>query len=182
MRRLSAWLPAALSVVLVGCGGGSTSSSQHATGPTTTSASSSTSTSAASSSTTSTAAAAKPPRHQHHRSNSNPHKAIGALSPSSVTEAVLKGRPTTIVCGDLVTARFLKKAYGGAQGCKAALGSGGVANSVRVEKVQPEGRFALVMAVPKGGPSNGERLAVSLVRDAGVWQVEAIHSNAKVGP
>jgi hypothetical protein len=86
------------------------------------------------------------------------------------------------VCGDLVTARFLKKAYGGAQGCKAAFGSGGVANSVRIEKVQPEGRFALVIAVPNGGPSNGERLAVSLVRDAGVWQVEAIHSNAKVGP
>src|SRR5437660_137697 len=131
MTRLSASLAAALSVALVGCGGGSTSSSQHATGPTTTGASSSTST--ASSSTTSTAAAASPPRHQRRQSNSNPRNAVGALSPSSVTQAVLRGRPTTIVCGDLVTARFLKKAYGGAQGCKAAFGSGGVANSVRIE-------------------------------------------------
>jgi hypothetical protein len=62
------------------------------------------------------------------------------------------------------------------------LKSGGLAKSVAIRSTQPEGKFALVVAVPRGGPSSGEKLAISLVKVHGDWRLEAIHSNVKVGP
>jgi hypothetical protein len=83
---------------------------------------------------------------------------------------------------DLYTTRLLQRSYGGLEGCRAALSSGGSARSVEIQRTQPEGKFALVVAVPHGGPSSGEKLAISLLKENGRWRLEAIHSNVKVGP
>jgi hypothetical protein len=82
----------------------------------------------------------------------------------------------------LYTSRQLRKSYGSAAGCRSAVSSGGRARSVEIVSTHPEGRYALVVAVPQGGPSSGERLTLSLVRQGGRWRLDSIHSNAPVGP
>jgi hypothetical protein len=176
----------AAAALLAGCGGGgsassagsssssasagnATSTERSTTSPATSSTASthSTSTSAGTTSVRSTTHAAKPPK---------PRRSSPATPAATVDAALTSPR-----C-DLYTARLLQKSYGGLGGCEAALKSGGRARSVEIQRTQPEGKFALVVAVPRGGPSSGERLAVSLIKENGGWRLEAIHSNVKVGP
>jgi hypothetical protein len=105
-----------------------------------------------------------------------------ALSPSFVTQSVLELRPLDAACSGLVTPSYLQKAYGGAEGCRAAYHGGGGAESVDVVHKQVAGTHATIVAIPSGGPSDGERLRVELVQSDGVWRVAAIHSNVPVGP
>ena len=192
----------AAAVLLAGCGGGGSASSgssssnsasadnavsseRSITSPATSSTASPATSSTASPATSSTAStratstsagtttggstthAAKPPK---------PRRPSPA-TPAATVEAAL----TSPRC-DLYAARLLQRSYGGLAGCEAALESGGSATSVEIQRTQPEGKFALVVAVPRGGPSSGEKLAVSLIKENGDWRLEAIHSNVKVGP
>jgi hypothetical protein len=176
----------AAAALVAGCGGGgstsggssssnsasagnATSTEHSTTSPATSSTASthSTSTSAATATGGLTTHAAKPPK---------PRRPSPATPAATVDAALTSPR-----C-DLYTARLLQKSYGGLAGCEAALESGGSASSVEIQRTQPEGKFALVVAVPRGGPSSGEKLAVSLIKENGDWRLEAIHSNVKVGP
>ena len=86
-----------------------------------------------------------------------------------------------------MTEPYVREAYGDLRGCLAALKSGGGANSVDVKSVQNTTGVAAtrktVRLIPAGGPNDGETLTVSLVAgEDGRWQVDAVHSNAPVGP
>jgi hypothetical protein len=176
----------AAAALLAGCGGGgstsggsppsksasagdATATERSTTSPATSSSAStqSTSTSAGTTTVRSTTRAAKPPK---------PPRPSPATPAATVDAALTSSR-----C-DLYTPRLLQKSYGGLGGCEAALESGGRAQSVDIQRTQPEGKFALVVAVPHGGPSSGETLSVSLIKENGNWRMDAIHSNVKVGP
>jgi hypothetical protein len=81
----------------------------------------------------------------------------------------------------LVTDRYVKTAYGDRQGCVSAQRGGGAARSLDFKEVRPAGTHATAVVVPAGGLYDGERITVLLVRDRR-WLVDALRSNAPVGP
>ena len=91
------------------------------------------------------------------------------------------GLQPDVVC-KLYTQRLLAAAYGNQEGCVAAIRSGGSAGSVKIVSSKTEGSAATVVAVPSGGPSSGERLTYSLVKENDKWRLDAVKSNVKVGP
>src|SRR3954452_25297939 len=173
MRRVEASVGVAFALALMaGCGGEGGGAASNPTSSTAAARTTSTTTSSATASThTRTTPSPPPARKPAESRRSTPS------TPAATVEAAL----TSARC-DLYTPRLLNKSYGGVEGCKAALKSGGSANSVEVQRTQPEGNFALVIAVPRGGPSSGEKLAISLVGVGGDCRLDAIHSNVEVGP
>jgi hypothetical protein len=81
-----------------------------------------------------------------------------------------------------VTPAYVRKAYGGRDGCVRAQGPKAVADGVEVSKVKVKGSTATAVAVPDGGASDGEKLDVELVLEGGAWKVDSIESDAPVGP
>ncbi len=77
---------------------------------------------------------------------------------------------------------LLKSAYGTEDGCMSGLRSGGTADSVKIVSSRTSGPTAIVVAVPSGGPSSGERLTYSLVLENGQWRLDQVKSNVPVGP
>src|SRR5262245_23684048 len=85
------------------------------------------------------------------------------------------------VCGARVTEQYVADAYGDERGCIASARAAGVVD-VRVRSIEAEASNATAIATPSDGPAAGERLKVSLVHEGEVWKVDAIKSNAPVGP
>jgi hypothetical protein len=186
MRR--AELAAALlaTATLTACGGssgGTTGASRPASGLGSTAPSTSTSTAAGTPATPSKRAT---------RGHQPPCSYCGAgRHPAAAAKAVLTASDPIAACGVLATPRYLKTAYGGRGGCVAAIRGGAAAHSARVVAARRSHGMALVIAIPSGGPSSGERLRVSMVHESAplasgrtppLWRVESIRSNAKVGP
>jgi hypothetical protein len=176
MTRASAAAIAVAFVALAGCGGGSSSSSTTTSGG----------------GTASSAPRTQPANPPPSTVTTNPKPAPSSthqqtlsripLPPDGVAQSVLEGRPTDLACGSLVTPAYLRKAYGTESACKAAFRTGGFARSVRIVSVRKRGDRAVVIALPTGGPSSGERLTVTLLNGPTGWQVVSLHSNVKVGP
>ncbi len=80
-----------------------------------------------------------------------------------------------------VTRRFLEAAYGGHEGCVRSRTPGSVASQVRIKQLVVAGDHATAVAIPTGGPNDGESITVSLVRDPH-WSVDRLRSNVPVGP
>ena len=175
MRRASGLVLAPV-LALAGCGGGSDA------GSTSTRASHAGSTNSAPPARATSSQSSKQTASTTTTTGGGPTPAPSKLSPTATVEAVLEGRPLKGACGSLVTSRYLKTAFGGTSNCTASIRSGGSAKSVRIVSTQPSGKYAAVVVVPSGGPSSGERLTVSLVKGPRGWQLDAIHSNVKVGP
>lgn len=97
--------------------------------------------------------------------------------------------PASALCGVLTTPTYVKRAYGSDFACTESIRRTG-ARSMRIASVSREGDRAVVAAIPQGGPNDGERLKVSLIRQAvsgyrawgALWRVVSVRSNAKVGP
>jgi hypothetical protein len=106
-------------------------------------------------------------------------------------EAVLVSADPTKACGSsYVTAHYLQAAYGGRQGCVQAQSSKSAASSVHFDDVTMRAilggghsrREASAKVAPDGGLYGGDKITVSLVREDGDWKVDALKSNAPVGP
>lgn len=102
---------------------------------------------------------------------------------SMTLEAVLTGDDPRQVCGELVTERYLREAYGGPQGCEAAAAESKPADSVALSRivVLPDS-VAQASAEPRGGLYDGERLRAELVLADGFWKLDSLRSNVPVGP
>jgi hypothetical protein len=112
-----------------------------------------------------------------------PHRVgYDASRPRGSVLAVLTSGAPLLACEELVTAEFVRSAYGSREGCEAAQGPGAVAQSLRFLSVRRGGPTATVRVVPAGGPNDGEPLTVRLVEDEGRWKVTALRSNVPVGP
>jgi hypothetical protein len=98
-------------------------------------------------------------------------------------EAALASRDPEQACGGTyVTDRYLRAAYGGRRGCLQAQSPGSAAKSLASLSAHIHGATATATAVPVGGPSNGAKVTAKLVREGGVWKVDAVHANVPVGP
>jgi hypothetical protein len=95
--------------------------------------------------------------------------------------AVLGGNDEVAACSDLVTARYVKRAYGDEQGCRAAV-SKRQKIGIAVSAIQIQGKKAMAKAVPAGGPNKGERIKVELLYEGRTWKVDSALSNAPAGP
>jgi hypothetical protein len=102
---------------------------------------------------------------------------------SMTLEAVLTGTDPRQVCGELVTERYLREAYGSARGCQAAQADSKPANGVGVSRivVLPDS-LAQASAEPRDGIYDGETLRAELVLDEGLWKLDSLRSNVPVGP
>ncbi len=107
------------------------------------------------------------------------------LSPSQqVTRAVkdvIGSGDVGPACVQLVTAKYVKAAYGSEQGCKAAVSQQG-SFDVAVDQVKVQGDAATAKAKPAGGPNKGETLTAKLVLQGKTWRVDSLRSNAPAGP
>ena len=98
-------------------------------------------------------------------------------------EGVLAGSDPVAACGELVTERFLRRSYGDASGCEAALKGAEAAKDAGVEDlvVLPDS-VAQARARPRGGIYAGQKLRAELVLDEGTWKLDSLRSNVPVGP
>jgi hypothetical protein len=109
-------------------------------------------------------------------------------NPRTSVEAALTSQDPDLACGELVTAGYLRAAYGDEQACVAAVRSGSQARSVRIVSVKRSDGRATVKAIPAGGPSAGETLTITAVvehsdaLEGDVWKIDAVRSNVPVGP
>jgi hypothetical protein len=156
VRRTAALVLGAL--VFASCAGGDDESTSS-----TTQASSTTSSSSTASTTTTT--------------GSTSEKQPAANPRDSLTAVLVEGD-----CTSAVTDHFLQVAYGTEQACKQSTQAGGTADSIDVRSVNTTGDTAKATVVPDGGPSSGDKLTVTLVKDGNVWKVDALKSNVAVGP
>jgi hypothetical protein len=102
---------------------------------------------------------------------------------SMTLDAVLTGTDPRQVCGELVTERYLRDAYGGGGGCEAAQSDAKPAKTVRISRVVvlPDS-VAQASARPSGGLYDGDQLRAELVLDGGFWKLDSLSSNVPVGP
>jgi hypothetical protein len=98
-------------------------------------------------------------------------------------QAVLAGSDPRAACGERVTDRFLRRSYGDAAGCEAALKGAAPAKDAGVTQVvvHPDS-VAQALARPAGGIYDGQKLRAELVLDDGTWKLDSLRSNVPVGP
>jgi hypothetical protein len=97
-------------------------------------------------------------------------------------KAVLASGVPGLACDRHATERYVESSFGGRSGCVRSTVPASAASSVEVTAIRTDGDAARAVAVPTGGPSDGERIRVELVREGGVWKVDSLRSNAPVGP
>jgi hypothetical protein len=99
--------------------------------------------------------------------------------PRTAVEAFLASGDAADRCGRLVTKRFLFQAYSGPHACAQAPP---LADGIDFKSIRVEDNRATAVVVPSGGPYDGERVTVSLVRDGRRWVVDELNANVPVGP
>lgn len=97
-------------------------------------------------------------------------------------KGVLASAAPDLACGRYATKRYVERAFGSRAGCVHSTVPGSAAHFVEVRKVRIDGGEATATALPSGGPNGGETIKVTLVREGGVWKVDALRSSAPVGP
>jgi hypothetical protein len=97
-------------------------------------------------------------------------------------EGALVADDPKLACDRFVTDAYLQDNYGDRTACIQSLGSGSRARSVDVSKINVQGDAASAVAVPSGGPTSGDRLMATLIREGEEWKVDSLRSNAPVGP
>jgi len=98
-------------------------------------------------------------------------------------EGFLAGSDPAKACRELVTERFLRRAYGNTAGCEAAQKAAKPADDAGVEDimVHPDS-VAQALARPRGGIYDGQKLRAELVLDDETWRLDSLRSNVPVGP
>ena len=161
-------------VALAGCGGGGnekSSAGSRSPAGTSSTASATTHTSVTSRSTTSTGTGGE-------------GEAKGAHTTTrQAVDAVLLSIDQSKTCSRrYVTRHYLQVAYGGLAGCATAPTPPHAARSLRSYHERMSAGHASVTTRPVGGIYDGEKITVSLVKEGGDWKVDALKSNAPVGP
>jgi hypothetical protein len=100
----------------------------------------------------------------------------------TAAEAVLTSSDPADACGKYVTDHYLSVAYGGRRGCIDAHAPGSVADRLDFKDHRIEGNQATAVVAPSGGPYDGERVTISLVRHGPRWAVDVLDANVPVGP
>ena len=108
-------------------------------------------------------------------------------SVEDVVAAVMTASETPeVICDQLVTAAYVKTAYGDRSGCIAAQSPGALADSIEgFEQNTTSDESVEAVVVPKGGPYDGVEVVVTLVpatdlEDA--WVVDSLLADVPAGP
>ena len=108
------------------------------------------------------------------------------LPPDAQVDLAIKGvlasAAPDLACRRYATTGYVKTTFGSRAGCVQSTVPASAAESVKVTKIEISGDKATATAVPTGGPSDAETIAVRLVRQGGIWKVDSLRSNAPVGP
>ena len=103
----------------------------------------------------------------------------GATDPLDAVDAVLTSRGTAEqACETFVTEHFIQTAYGGRANCVAAR-AGDLADGYRATVAKGNTQ---VDVIPKGGPYDGAKVEVDLVRDGDTYRVDALEAHVPAGP
>jgi hypothetical protein len=78
-----------------------------------------------------------------------------------------------------VTKDFLFQVYGGPHAC---IEAPPLAHQLQFTAFHIAGNQATAVVVPSGGPYDGERLTVSLVKHTRGWAVDDLNADVPVGP
>lgn len=109
-----------------------------------------------------------------------------SLTPEQQVDYAIKGVLASgvpgLACEQLSTENYVKTTFGSRKGCLKSTVPGSAATYIETSKITIDGDSATAVAKPTGGPSNGETIEVSLVREDGTWKVDSLKSNAPVGP
>lgn len=98
-------------------------------------------------------------------------------------KGVLGGSDPGEICNSLVTARYVKHAYGDAAGCMKAQSKKAAAKKLEIGSISISPEAVASTAVQaKGGVYGGEQLRVVLVLQDGNWRLDSLRSNVPVGP
>jgi hypothetical protein len=100
----------------------------------------------------------------------------------TVDAALMSPEPATACSDEVVTAHYLRVAYGGREGCEQAVSPQSVSSSLGPYEQQINADRATVKLHPSDGTYAGEVITVSLVKESGDWKVDSLKSNAPVGP
>jgi hypothetical protein len=87
-----------------------------------------------------------------------------------------------LACGQYVTPAYVAAAFGDDEGCAAAVRAGAQARAVSVTSLSLDGGSATASVIPHGGPSSGQTVEVTLLKEDGAWAVDKAKSNVPVGP
>src|SRR5256885_1590091 len=79
-----------------------------------------------------------------------------------------------LACRRYSTRHYVESTFGSRAGCIHSTVPGSAAESVEVRHIDFSGDTAEALAIPTGGPSDGERIKVQLVRVHGVWEVDSL--------
>lgn len=102
---------------------------------------------------------------------------------SAAIEALLLSKDSASVCDEVVSAEFLKVAYGDVEGCLNARAPATIADSIKsLDGPEIEGDTATAVAVTRGGLYAGEPLDLVLVKEGGAWRVESLVADIPAGP
>lgn len=199
-RLLAALIAGILALAVAGCGGsdggtatsaGSEVTSATDTPPVTESTAADTPATAPEATDTDTDAdtQAKPPEEKSQDGPSpprGPKSPVAGLPTSEQIDYAIKGVLASgvpaLACEQTATQNYVKTTFGSKAGCQQSTIPQSAATSVVVTAIKIKGSKSTAKARPSGGPSNGEIIAVKLVRQAGVWKVDSLRSNAPVGP
>jgi hypothetical protein len=97
-------------------------------------------------------------------------------------KSVLASGVPDLACRQYSTARYVKTTFGDRAGCVTNTLPASAAQSIKEKKIEIKGDKAEATIVPTGGPSDGETIKVTLVRQGTAWKVDTLKSNAPVGP
>jgi hypothetical protein len=147
-------------VFFAGCGGDSSDSTEPA----------STTTAGSTSGATWTATIAN------NLGNGDQAQAIQALT------AVFGSPDPVAACETHATSNYVTTAFGDVDGCKAAIEAGASSKEIHFSPPTINGDSASAVVTPSGGPSAGEQIHVTLVKDGDVWKVDSAKSDVPVGP
>jgi hypothetical protein len=153
--------------LLAGCGGGSGDTGSSDVGVTT----------AGTDTVSATVAPAPPPA----APTAGAARSDESLIRGAISAVFASGDPAA-ACEKYATPAYVASAYGDLSGCRAAQQAGAAANGVTTTGVLVSGDSAKAVAVPSGGPSDGEKIELTLVKDGAIWKVDSARANVPVGP
>ena len=106
----------------------------------------------------------------------------GASDPVAAARAVLtsEGTPEQ-ACEQFVTERFLETAYGGRENCIASRAEGALAEGLSLGPAVEENATPLVV-IPQGGPYDGVKVEIDLVRGPDGFRVDGLEADVPPGP
>ena len=106
----------------------------------------------------------------------------GAPDPIAAATAVLTSEGTPAeACDRYVTPQFIETAYGGRENCIASRTGNALAQGLSLGTAIEAGATHLVV-IPQGGPYDGSKVEVDLVRDSNGFRVDSLEAHVPAGP